>query len=87
MLKIGLPAGAEFALTAVYLFIVYSVCRPFGASAQAAFGIGLRLIQSLFPAGGCARIRGQSGGGAERRRAEADRVSSAFKSAVGMAVA
>jgi Na+-driven multidrug efflux pump len=30
MLKIGLPAGAEFALTAVYLFIVYTVCRPFG---------------------------------------------------------
>ena len=48
MLKIGLPAGAEFALTAVYLFIVYTVCRPFGASAQAAFGIGLRLVQSMF---------------------------------------
>ena len=48
MLKIGLPAGAEFALMAVYLFIVYTVCRPFGASAQAAFGIGLRLVQSMF---------------------------------------
>ena len=48
LLEIGLPAGAEFALTAVYLFIVYKVCRPFGASAQAGFGIGLRLIQSLF---------------------------------------
>ena len=48
MLKIGLPAGAEFGLTAVYLFIVYSVTRPFGASAQAGFGIGLRLVQALF---------------------------------------
>lgn len=48
MLKIGLPAGAEFALTAVYLFIVYKITQPFGASAQAGFGIGLRLIQALF---------------------------------------
>ena len=48
MLKIGLPAGAEFALTAVYLFIVFTVTRQFGASAQAGFGIGLRLIQALF---------------------------------------
>jgi putative MATE family efflux protein len=48
MLKIGLPAGAEFALTAVYLFLVYSITRPFGAAAQAGFGIGLRLIQAGF---------------------------------------
>ena len=48
MLKIGLPAGAEFGLTAAYLFLVYSVTRPFGASAQAGFGIGLRLVQALF---------------------------------------
>src|SRR5262245_16976970 len=33
MLKIGLPAGAEFALLSVYLFIVYSVSRPFGSAA------------------------------------------------------
>ena len=48
MLKIGLPSGAEFAMTAVYLGIVYSVIRPFGASAQAGFGIGLRIMQSGF---------------------------------------
>ncbi len=48
MLKIGLPSGAEFAMTAVYLAIVYSVIRPFGASAQAGFGIGLRIMQSGF---------------------------------------
>jgi len=86
MLKIGLPAGAEFALTAVYLFIVYKVCRPFGASAQAAFGIGLRLIQSLFlpvVALGFAvsPVAGQNVGAHK-----ADRVRSAFRSAVGMAV-
>jgi putative MATE family efflux protein len=48
MLRIGLPAGAEFALMAVYLFIVYSISRPFGAAAQAGFGIGMRVIQAGF---------------------------------------
>lgn len=48
MLKIGLPAGAEFGLMAVYLVLVYSVSRPFGASAQAGFGIGLRVVQACF---------------------------------------
>jgi Na+-driven multidrug efflux pump len=48
MLKIGLPSGAEFALMAVYLVIVYSVTRPFGAAAQAGFGIGMRILQACF---------------------------------------
>jgi MATE family, multidrug efflux pump len=48
MLKIGLPAGAEFGLMSVYLFVVYVVSRPFGAAAQAGFGIGMRVIQAGF---------------------------------------
>lgn len=48
MLKIGLPAGAEFALMAVYFLLVYAVSRPFGAAAQAGFGIGMRIIQACF---------------------------------------
>jgi putative MATE family efflux protein len=48
MLKIGLPAGAEFVMMAVYLFIVYSITRPFGAAAQAGFGIGMRVVQAFF---------------------------------------
>ncbi len=48
ILKVGLPSGAEFALLAVYLAVVYSVIRPFGAGAQAGFGIGLRIMQSGF---------------------------------------
>ena len=48
ILGIGLPAGAEFALVAVYLFIVYVVSRPFGSAAQAGFGIGMRIIQAGF---------------------------------------
>jgi MATE family, multidrug efflux pump len=48
MLAIGLPAGFEFAMTAVYLALVYSITRPFGAAAQAGFGIGMRIIQAGF---------------------------------------
>ena len=48
MLKIGLPAGAEFGLMGVYLFVVYVVARPFGAAAQAGFGIGTRIVQAGF---------------------------------------
>ena len=47
MLGIGLPR-VEFALIAVYIFIVYSVTRQFGAAAQAAFGIGMRIVQAGF---------------------------------------
>ena len=48
MLGIGLPAGFDFAMMAVYLFIVYSVTKPFGAAAQAGFGIGMRIMQAGF---------------------------------------
>jgi putative MATE family efflux protein len=48
MLKIGLPAGAEFALIAAYLMLVFVVSRPFGAAAQAGFGIGQRILQASF---------------------------------------
>lgn len=48
MLKVGLPAGAEFALMAVYLFVIYALSRPFGAAAQAGFGIGTRVTQAGF---------------------------------------
>jgi putative MATE family efflux protein len=48
MLAIGLPAGFEFAMMAVYLVLVYSITRPFGAAAQAGFGIGQRIVQAGF---------------------------------------
>ena len=48
MLAIGLPAGFDFAMMAVYLFVVYAVTRPFGAAAQAGFGIGMRVLQAGF---------------------------------------
>ena len=48
LLGIGLPAGVEFGLLAVYMGIVYAVSRPFGAAAQAGFGIGQRVVQAGF---------------------------------------
>ena len=48
MTKIGLPAGGEFALMSVYLVLIYWIIRHFGASAQAGFGIGARVMQAMF---------------------------------------
>jgi putative MATE family efflux protein len=48
MLTIGLPAGYEFAINAVYIGLVLTLIRPFGAAAQAGFAIGGRIIQAGF---------------------------------------
>jgi len=85
LLKIGLPAGAEFALMAVYLMIVYTVTRPFGAAAQAGFGIGMRIVQALFMpvvalGFAVAPVAGQNVGARL-----GDRVKAVFKTACAMA--
>ncbi len=48
ILRIGLPPGGEFALIFVYLVVIYWIIRDFGAAAQAGFGIGSRIMQSIF---------------------------------------
>jgi putative MATE family efflux protein len=48
MLDVGLPAGGEFALMFVYMGVIYWVISDFGAAAQAGFGIGSRIMQSIF---------------------------------------
>ncbi len=48
MLRIGVPAGAEFVLLFVYIMIVYGIIRGFGPAAQAGFGIGARVMQAAF---------------------------------------
>lgn len=48
LFKIGLPAGAEFALLSVNVVIVYAIIRSFGAAAQAGFGVGSRVMQAMF---------------------------------------
>lgn len=47
-LAVGVPAGFEFAMMALYMAIIYVITRPFGAAAQAGFGIGLRIVQAGF---------------------------------------
>ena len=48
VLRIGLPAGGEFALMFVFMAVMYGLIRRFGADAQAGFGVGMRVMQSLF---------------------------------------
>ena len=45
---IGLPTSLEFLLMFVIFVAIYFVIRPFGAEAQAGFGIGGRIMQSIF---------------------------------------
>jgi putative MATE family efflux protein len=48
MINIGLPAGGEFGFMFLYMAVIYWVIRDFGAEAQAGFGLGIRLMQSIF---------------------------------------
>lgn len=45
---IGVPAAAEFILMFVIFGVVYWVIRHFGPHAQAGFGVGMRIMQSIF---------------------------------------
>jgi putative MATE family efflux protein len=86
VLKIGIPAGTEFALMAAYLILVYVVSRPFGGAAQAGFGIGMRIVQAFFMpivalGFAVAPVAGQNFGARK-----ADRVRDTFRSAAAMAL-
>lgn len=48
LLKVGLPAGGEFALLFLYSSVVYYCTRVFGPDAQAGFGVGGRVMQAVF---------------------------------------
>ncbi len=48
VMAIGFPAGGEFALLFVYFAIIYWAIQGFGASAQAGFGLGSRILQAMF---------------------------------------
>ena len=86
ILAIGLPAGFEFGMMALYQFLVYTVARPFGAAAQAGFGIGMRVIQAgMMPVVALgfsvAPVAGQNFGARL-----GDRVRATFKDAAAMAI-
>ncbi|HEY0747754.1 MAG TPA: MATE family efflux transporter [Steroidobacteraceae bacterium] len=48
LLRIGLPAGGEFLLMFVLMAFLYWILRHFGPDAQAGFGVGMRIMQSMF---------------------------------------
>jgi putative MATE family efflux protein len=48
LLRIGVPAGGEFALIFVSMAINYYIVGGFGAAAQAGFGVGSRMMQAIF---------------------------------------
>src|SRR5213079_1862942 len=85
MLRIGVPAGAEFMLLFVYILLVYAIIRGFGPAAQAGFGIGARVMQALFLpvvalSFAVSPVVGQNFGGRH-----ADRVRRSVHSAIGIA--
>ena len=87
MLKIGLPAGVEFGLMGVYMVVVYAISRRFGAAAQAGFGVGFRIVQSVFLpivalGFAVAPVAGQNFGAKQ-----GDRVRAVFKTAAPVAAA
>src|SRR2546427_10543980 len=87
MLRIGVPAGAEFLLLFVYIMIVYAIIRGFGPAAQAGFGVGARVMQALFLpvvtlSFAVSPVVGQNFGGRH-----ADRVRHSVKSGLGLATA
>lgn len=84
MLKIGVPPGGEFALMFVFTAVTYYVIRNFGAEAQAGYGIGARVMQSIFLpamaiAFSAAPLAGQNMGAGHL-----DRVRETFRTAVMM---
>ena len=48
MLSIGFPAGGEFLLMFIFMAVIYWAIRDFGATAQAGFGLGSRVMQAIF---------------------------------------
>jgi putative MATE family efflux protein len=48
LMRIGLPAGSEFALMFVFMAVMYMLIRRFGQDTQAGYGVGTRIMQSMF---------------------------------------
>ena len=91
ILAIGLPAGGEFVIMFIILSFVYIVIRPFGASSQAGFGVGSRVMQAIFlpamaVAFAVAPIVGQNFGAGQKARVRQTFRSAALMSAVLMSL-
>jgi putative MATE family efflux protein len=88
MINIGAPAGGEFGFMFLYMAVIYWVIRDFGAAAQAGFGLGTRLMQSIFlPAMAIAFATGPIAGqnyGAKQYARVRETFSSAAKFSIGV---
>jgi putative MATE family efflux protein len=87
LLKIGLPAGGEFALMFIFMAVMYWIIRHFGAASQAGFGVGIRVMQGLFlpamaVAFATAPIVGQNYAAGKFRRAHETFIAAALMSSV-----
>jgi putative MATE family efflux protein len=87
MLKIGLPAGAEFAFMGIYMAVIYWITKPFGAAAQGGFTIGLRIVQSVFLPVVALGFAVAPVAGQNFAAGKGERVRSAFKTAAGLSAA
>lgn len=73
IVSVGLPIGADFALTFLSTAVVYLAIRDFGAAAQAGFSIGWRVLQPVILLGAAigfatAPIAGQNFGASNAAR-------------------
>lgn len=79
--RIGLPTGGEYLFATAYLFVVYALLKPFGAEAQAGFGIGQRILQAALLGGVSVGVAVASVAGQNVGAGRADRVRECFRSA------
>ncbi|HEX7915681.1 MATE family efflux transporter [Rudaea sp.] len=84
ILGIGLPAGGEFALMFIYMAVIYTVIRDFGATAQAGFGIGARVMQAIFLPAMAVAFATSPVAGQNMGAGLPDRVRATFRSAIGI---
>ncbi|MCU0635960.1 MAG: MATE family efflux transporter [Gemmatimonadaceae bacterium] len=81
ILKVGIPAGGEFALMFIVTGLMYWIIRPFGATAQAGYGLGTRLMQSIFLPAMAVAFAASPVAGQNVGAGLADRVRETFRSA------
>ncbi len=89
---IGLPSGGEFLMMFVIFSFLYWVIKPFGAPAQAGFGVGSRVMQGIFlpamaVAFAVAPVVGQNFGARQLLRVRAAFWSATWMSAAAMLLA
>ena len=87
MLGIGFPAGGEFLLMFLFMAVIYWTIRDFGSPAQAGFGLGSRIMQSIFLPAMAVAFAAPAVAGQNFGAQSADRVRETFRWTAMMTVA